>query len=328
MKKLIIATLAILICLPVLAQETQEEVLKNLESKTDSTPTPKNIDEDDSETQDTKNETKISESEQKTDTTTIRFGKKKIVILEKDGSTTVEIPEENEFESFDLSSDNDFTFKRKPRFKGHWAGFEWGFNGFMDANQSINMKDDLRYLELKQGRSWNLNLNILQYSLGFGTDKVGLVTGLGFEFNNYHFRNQITLKVDETGRTVPDSSYFSDPNKNVTKSKLATTHLTAPLLLEFQIPTQSDRHRIFISAGVIGGVRIGTSTKVKYEGASDGKDKVKDDYNLSPFRYGFTARIGYRRLKLFANYYPTPLFEEGKGDEIYPFSLGLILLSF
>lgn len=328
MKKLITATLAILICLPVLAQESQEDVLKSLEAKTDSTTTQKNIEDDDSETQDTKNETKISESEQKNDTTTIRFGKKKIVIVEKDGSTSVEIPEENEFESFDLSSDNDFTFKRKPRFKGHWAGFEWGFNGFMDANQSINMTDDLRYLELKQGRSWNLNLNILQYSLGFGTDKVGLVTGLGFEFNNYHFRNQITLKVDETGRTIPDSSYFSDPNKNVTKSKLATTHLTAPLLLEFQIPTQSDRHRIFISAGVIGGVRIGTSTKVKYEGASDGKDKVKDDYNLSPFRYGFTARIGYRQLKLFANYYPTPLFEEGKGDEIYPFSLGLILLSF
>ncbi|MFP4557242.1 MAG: outer membrane beta-barrel protein [Bacteroidales bacterium] len=327
MKKIITISVAILFCIPVFAQENQEEeVLKKLEANTDSIA--KGDNNMNAESQDQQDEDNMSEQEAKTDTTTIRFGKKKIVIVEKDGSTSVEIPDDEEFKSVDDFTGNDFTFKRKPSFKGHWAGFEWGFNGFMDANQSINMKDDLRYLELKQGRSWNLNLNILQYSLGFGTDKVGLVTGLGFEFNNYHFRNQITLKVDETGITVPDSSYFADPNKNVTKSKLSTTHLTAPLLLEFQIPTQSDRHRIFFSAGVIGGVRIGTSTKVKYEGTSNGKDKVKDDYNLSPFRYGFTARIGYRQLKLFANYYPTPLFEEGKGDEIYPFSLGLILLNF
>jgi hypothetical protein len=261
------------------------------------------------------------------DTTTIRFGKRRIVIIEKDGTTSIEIPEKNDVSTYDSSKDRDFVYKKKAKFKGHWAGFEWGFNGLMDANNSINLKDDLKYLELSQGRSWNFNLNVLQYSLGFGTDKVGLVTGLGFEWNNYHFRNQTSIKVVD-GITVEDDSYFLDPNKIVTKSKLSMSHLTVPLLLEFQIPTSRDRHRIFFSTGLIGGVRLGSHTKVVYEGATKGKDKVRNDYNLSQFRYGVTARVGYRNLKLFANYYPTALFEEGKGPEVYPFSIGLILLSF
>lgn len=260
------------------------------------------------------------------DTTKIRVGKREVIIIEKDGTTSIEIPESGDRHTFDNDMDKDFSYKRKPRFKGHWAGFEWGFNGFMDANQSMNMQDDLKYLELNQGRSWNFNLNFLQYSFGFGTDKVGLVTGLGFEFNNYHFRNSNTIQVVD-GITVNDDSYVTDPNKNVTKSRLSTTYITAPLLLEFQIPT-SYRHRIYFSAGVVGGAKIGSHTKVKYEGVNDGKDKIRNDFNLAPFRYGITSRIGYRGLSLFATYYPVQLFEKGKGDEVYPFSIGLRLINF
>jgi hypothetical protein len=260
------------------------------------------------------------------DTTKIRIGKREVIIIEKDGTTSIEIPESGDKHTFDIDTDKDFTYKRKPKFKGHWAGFEWGFNGFMDADQSINMQDDLKYLELKQGRSWNFNLNFLQYSFGFGTDKVGLVTGLGFEFNNYHFRNGNSIEVVD-GQTVADNSYLTDPGIIVTKSRLSTTYITAPLLLEFQIPT-SYRHRIYFSAGVVGGVKIGSNTKVVYEGVNKGKDKIRDDFNISPFRYGITSRIGYRGLSLFATYYPVQFFEKNKGDEVYPFSIGLRLLNF
>ena len=58
------------------------------------------------------------------------------------------------------------------------------------------------------------------------------------------------------------------------------------------------------------------------------KDKNKQDFNLSTFRYGFTARVGYRGLKLYATYYPVQLFEVDKGPEVYPFSVGLILFNF
>ena len=261
------------------------------------------------------------------DTTTIRFGKRKIVIIEKDGSTTVELPDRGETHRVEWDKDRDFSYKKKPKFKGHWAGFEWGFNGYLTPDHSANMTGDLRYLELRQGKSWNFNLNLFQQSIGFGTDKAGLVTGLGFEWNNYNFRNQSTITVNSEGNTVQNTFYIDNGYK-VTKSRLQTTHLVVPLLFEFQIPVSSDKHRIFFSTGVIGGVRLGSNTKVVYDNVGEKTDKVKDDFNLSSFRYGVTARVGFRGLKFFANYYPTSLFEKGKGDEVYPFSVGLILLSF
>jgi acetyltransferase-like isoleucine patch superfamily enzyme len=324
MKQLLVLFIYLFIGSSVFSQSVMEQTLKDLESNDTTFVVDKKIIQEPNGINWTEKKDTVKSSP--SDTTTIRFGKRKIVVIEKDGSTSIEIPEKHEFYTFDSDDENDFTYKKKPSFKGHWAGFEWGFNGFMDPNYSINMKDDLKYLELRQGRSWNINLNVMQYSIGFGTDKIGLVTGLGFEFNDYHFRNETNIKV-ENGVTVVDNFYI-DNNLNVTKSKLSTTHLTVPLLLEFQIPTGENNHRIFFSTGVIGGVRIGSHTKVEFEGATEGKDKKKDDYNLSAFRYGITARIGYRGLKLFANYYPTPFFEESKGDEIYPFSVGLILLSF
>ncbi len=253
----------------------------------------------------------------KSDTTVIRLGKRNVIVIGKeDGTTTVEIPEKK----------SNSVIKKERKFKGHWAGFEWGFNGYLTPNKSTVMDGNLKFMELKQSRSWNINLNFLQQSIGFGTDKAGLVTGLGLEFNDYHFRNNTNFKV-QNGITVVDSAYILAGYK-VTKSKFSTQQLVVPLLLEFQIPVGSDSKRIFISTGVIGGVRFGSHTKVEYEFNGEKKDKVKDDFNLFSFRYGFTARVGYRGLRLFANYYPTPLFEKGKGPEVYPFSVGLILLSF
>jgi hypothetical protein len=52
------------------------------------------------------------------------------------------------------------------------------------------------------------------------------------------------------------------------------------------------------------------------------KEKVKGDYNLSPLRWGVTARVGYRALGFYANYYFTPLFKENTGPELYPFAVG------
>lgn len=250
------------------------------------------------------------------DTTKIRLGRRSVVIIDKGTTTSVEIPNKEEYRDWDV------TYKEKRKFRGHWSGFEFGVNGFMDKNQSMIMKDDLAYMDLKQARSWNVNINFLQYSLGFGTDKAGLVTGMGIEFNDYHFSSETTLKNDN-GVTKVDSSFV---DFNVSKSKLSTTYFTVPLLLEFQIP--AGHHRLYVSGGIIGGVRLGSHTKVVYNDGGKEKKKNRDDFNLSTFRYGLTARVGYRGLRLFANYYPTSLFEKDKGPELYPFSLGLVLIDF
>ncbi|RPH34285.1 MAG: hypothetical protein EHM93_01620 [Bacteroidales bacterium] len=307
MKNLLLFLFAIGIITSTYAQDPETK-LKALESK-DSTLS-------------MQNDTLKKHNLTKSDSTKIRIGRKSITIFDDDENTFVRFPNRK------YNSKWDIEYRQKRSFRGHWAGVEFGINGYMDKNQSLTMKDDVWYLDLKQARSWNFNVNFMQYSIGFGTNKIGLVTGMGLEFNNYHFSNPISLKVDrDNGMTVVDSTYIKGSFK-VNKTKLATTHLTIPLLLEFQIPTGDHGHRIFISGGVIGELRIGAHTKVVYDDNGKNKDKNREDFNLSTFRYSYTVRIGYQGLKLFANYSPVQLFENNKGPEVYPFSVGLILFNF
>lgn len=257
----------------------------------------------------------------KGDTVVVRLGKKKMVIVDSKDKTVIEIPEKGK------KSDEIIEYKEVKKFKGHWSGFELGINGFMDNNQSMTQTGEIAWMDLKQGRSWNTNINFTQYSIGFGTDKAGLVTGLGLEFNDYHFSNPISLKVVD-GVTVVDSSYIQ-AGYRVEKTKITMLHLTLPLLLEFQLPMGEKRKdRIYISAGVVSGVRLGSHTKVVYDDGSRRKDKNRGDFNIATLRYGLTARMGYKGIRLFANYYPVQLFEKGKGPELYPFAIGLVLVPF
>lgn len=307
--KLLLSILFSVSILSIAYAQDPETKLKALESK------------DSTLTQRTDTLTNNAITKPRSDSSKIRIGRKAITIIDEGDNTTFK------FQNRSRHSDEwDIEYNHKPTFRGHWSGLEFGVNGFVDKNQSLTMKDDMAWLDLKQARSWNINLNVMQYSIGFGTDKIGLVTGMGLEFNNYHFSNPISLKVED-GVTVVDSTYI-DGNFDVQKTKLTTTHLTIPLLLEFQIPTGDHGHRIFVSGGVIGGLRIGAYTKVIFEDGGRKKDKNREDFNLSTFRYGFTARIGYRGLKLFANYYPVALFEKDMGPEVYPFSVGLVLFNF
>ncbi|HYW96957.1 MAG TPA: hypothetical protein VE870_15280 [Bacteroidales bacterium] len=257
--------------------------------------------------------------EESDDTTHIKLGNRGITVIESEDGTKINMDQDEE--------NNQDNGGEKPaghkKFKGHWAGFQVGLNNYVDQDFSMSRSGEDAYMDLNTGRSWNFNINFMEYSLGLGTDKLGLVTGLGMEWSNYHFDNNNNIVKDDEGViTVLDY-----PDVSVNKSKLQTTYLTAPLLLEGQIP--AGKKRIHISAGVIGGLKLGSNTKVVYRAnGNKQKDKTRDDFNLSPLRYGLALRVGYKGLNVYANYYLTPLFETGKGPELYPFAIGLTLLNF
>ena len=255
------------------------------------------------------------------DTVIINVGKKGLKIIDSGDGTSVNLIDLDDF-------DEDEGGKNKSRrsFNGHWKGLEIGMNNYLTSDYSLTLPAESQFMELNTGKSWCVNLNLLQYDIGFGTDKVGLVTGLGLEFNNYRFDGENSIIKDPVTNEIVSLEYGAATY--IDKSKLATSYLTVPILLEFQIPV-SGRKRIHISGGVIGGLKIGSHTKVLYkEDGSKQKDKINDDFNLSPLRYGLTARIGYRALKIFATYNLTPMFETGQGPVLYPVSIGFILADF
>jgi hypothetical protein len=248
------------------------------------------------------------------DTTRLQLGKKGMSIVEAEDGYKIDIME--------MEDDEEEAEEKKPskkKFKPHFAGFEVGLNNFMNPDFTLHTGT---FMNLNTARSWNYNLNFLEYGIGLGTSYAGLVTGMGFEWSNYVFDANNSIEEDANGEIIERITTY----EGINKSKLATTYLTAPLLFEVQIP--AGKKRVHMSAGVIGGLKIGSRTKIKYNDGRKQKEVLKDDFSLSPFRYGATFRIGYRAIELFANYYFSPMFGETGTPELYPFSIGLNLASF
>ncbi len=262
------------------------------------------------------------------DATNIKFKHKIVTIIKDDkGKTTITVKktdDPDDLEELEALEELDTYFyniknKGKKDFKGSWAAIEFGINNYCNNDFSISRDDNDEFMDLNTGKSWNFNLNFAQYSINLINEQFGIVTGLGLEFNNYRFDNDITIqKVN--GIIVEDATTYQ--GSNISKTKLTTTYLTAPILLELHIPIKHDEFNI--SAGVIGGVKIGSHTKVVYkDDGSKVKTKTRDDFNLSPFRYGLTAKLGFENVNLYANYYMTSLFEKNKGPELHPFAVGI-----
>jgi len=244
---------------------------------------------------------------QENDTTKIKIGSNSIIIV-RDG--------DDEIKGVEAKNTS-----QKDKFEGHWAGIELGFNGYLDKDFSSKLSTDNQFLELNTNKSWSLSLNFAQKSIGIYKDKVGLITGLGFEFNNYRFNgNNRLISSSDT------LSYIQDTVYNFKKSKLAVTYINVPLLLEWKIPVNEHTDYVHFAAGIIGGLKISSHTKYIYEKDNDDhKDKDYKDFHLSPFKYSLTARIGYEGLSIFANYALSSLFEKNEGPELYPYTVGFSL---
>ncbi len=212
-------------------------------------------------------------------------------------------------------------------FKGHWAGIEFGMNGFANSDYSNYPASEQNFMRNDLFRSNVLNLNLFQYSLGIQQTRktIGLVTGIGLSLQSYRLDNNTTVVIDGDRKVHPLVQYF-DPNQ---KSKLSSVYLEVPLLLEFQVPIRNYANRLYFSVGVTGFKRLETHTKVKYR--NNGKrEKLKSpgDYSIQNYKVAGTFRIGYRRVNLFASYDLVPLFQDLRGPVVYPFSFGIRLISF
>jgi hypothetical protein len=213
--------------------------------------------------------------------------------------------------------------KKKARFNGHWAGFNLGINGYMTPDNELDMPQDYAFLDLRYEKSINVQLNLFEQNFNLIGNKLGLVTGLGFEWYNYRFDNQVKLD-----HTTDEIAVVENPGKEYSKSKLNVRYLNIPLILELQSNPKSNVNSFHIGAGVIGGVRVGSHTKNVYETNKTQKEKVRDDFHLNPFKADATVRIGWGKLNLYGNYSLLTLFRDNRGPELYPFSAGITLLSF
>jgi hypothetical protein len=250
------------------------------------------------------------------DTTRIMLGGTQVILINSnDKSTTVDLDDDDEaMTPRELSQELTF-----------WAGIDLGVNTLFNANGVNAAPDDAPWLDTEEIRSLSWSFNFYEEKIRLVKNYVGILTGAALTYNSYGIKSnsRIQHNADSTfASEVPDSLY------RFSKNKLRATYLRVPLMLEFN--TSEDPDRTFhIAVGAIGGLRIGSITKQFYEiDGQEYRDRVKSDFNLSSFTLDAAVRVGYRNFTLWANYGLTPLFEDGKGPEVYPLSVGLSLAMF
>lgn len=200
----------------------------------------------------------------------------------------------------------------------YWSGFEFGPAILFNKNGGTTISSP--FLKLDPAQSFAYNFNLFEKRIPFGTDHVGLVTGLGFTQARYGFKNSYNLVA-----TADTTWGVLDSTRSYNKNQLRATYLNVPLLLQFNTSKSEDKN-FHIAVGVIGGVRINSKTIQKFDViGKEARNKEKGIYNLNPFQASATARIGYNDIGIFANYNLLPLFEKGAAEEVYPLTMGLSL---
>lgn len=247
-----------------------------------------------------------------------------------------------------LVINDSISIKHKPKKRrNHWAGVDLGINGFANNQGSFNLNHDIslaqtspkkvtQFMELDYAKSWVFSLNFYEHFFKIYQHRFGLVTGLGLEYNNYELKHNVRLienggsYVSNTINTYNENYTWGvvDTNTNYSKNRFKTFYINAPLM--FEINTGDHKNKSFhLSAGAIFGYKFTTRMKYLYKINGDEQTTVDDsDFNTNPFKVSLTARVGVGWLNLFATYAVTPLFESGRGPELYPFSVGVTLLGF
>jgi hypothetical protein len=228
--------------------------------------------------------------------------------------------------------------------RSHWAGVDIAINGFVNSKSSTDLSNDAfttpedvtQFMELEYAKSWAFSINFAEWYIPIQKHHFGLVTGLGTEWNNYELKHNIKLNPKGGSFVNGNVNEFNedytwgevDTVLDYSKNRFKTWFINAPLLLVLN--TGNHKNKSFhLSAGAIFGFNLQTKMKYKYRLSGDEKkEKDKQSFNTNPFRVSATVRGGVGWFNVFATYSLTPLFESGRGPELYPFTVGVTLLGF
>jgi hypothetical protein len=244
-------------------------------------------------------------------------GQRKIIIDER---VIIENDEDFAKENWDTDNHSDHC-ETSGDGNAIWAGFGVNANGFMNANKQLATASELGFLALDPAKSIGFQLNFAEKRFPIIKDYLGVVTGLGFNWNRY------SIKGDYDFSVVNDTLIANATGVNYAKNVLSSTYLQSPLLL--QISTSKNANQAWnISAGVVGGIRVDARQMQKWE--ADGKknkDKTKDDFQFNPFQASLMATVGYGDWSLYMTYGLSDIFNEGSAPKVRGVNAG-ILLSF
>lgn len=168
-------------------------------------------------------------------------------------------------------------------------------------------------LDLRNGKSVDVNLWIFMQRLNLIKNVVNLKYGLGVELNNYRYKSPVKYETSPTHIILDQSTSYK-------KNKLAADYITVPLMLNFNLTP--DRKRGFgFSAGVSAGYLYSSRQKTITD--ANGKHKEHDDFDLRKWKLSYIAELQLGPVKLYGSLASQSMFEKGLDQTPYNFGLRL-----
>jgi hypothetical protein len=218
--------------------------------------------------------------------------------------------------SFAGPEDSTATTKKKPKPLAKERVFlAYDFNFLVNSGSGI---------EVSPFRSGGVT-TALFWDRPFGRSPISLAIGVGFSSFNIHSRSAIGTDA------IGSNFFFKLPDSvSISRNKISLNYLELPLELRFRTRPNTKNQSFKIALGFKAGYLIQSHTKYKGDDLAtpiDDKIKVKtfNIDNMSPWRYGVTARIGYGMFNLYGFYSLQGLFNEPKVSKGQPNPQGLTI---
>jgi Outer membrane protein beta-barrel domain len=221
-----------------------------------------------------------------------------------DNGTSVEIRKRKEYKKSNVST--------------NWLILDLGFSNVNDqtnyaspATQAFFPTGEKDQLDLRNGRSINVNVWFFMQRVNLIKHVVNLKYGLGVEMNNYSFEKSVRYNTEPT-------TNISIDNIKYRKNKLAADYLTMPVMLDFNFAPKRKRGFGF-SAGVSAGYLYASRQKMKSE--ENGKEKIRSNFNLEPWKLSAIGEVNLGVMRLYGSYALNNLHKNGL--EQTPYNLGI-----
>jgi hypothetical protein len=246
-----------------------------------------------------------------------------IIIKKSDGDGHDTIRNRNR--TITISNNRNNVKRTNSNLRTNWWIVDLGFSNFNDKTNyaaaqasgfvAPGVGED--QLELRTGKSVNVNIWFFMQRLNMVKNVVNLKYGLGLELNNYRFDDERVYFQENPTRIVLNEDY-----KGAKKNKLAADYVTVPVMLNLNF-TPGRKNGFLVSGGVSAGYLYSSRQKFK---VGDNKDKNHDDFDLRKWKLAYIGELGLGPVRLYGSYAMKSMWE--KGLDQTPYNVGIRISSF
>ena len=246
-----------------------------------------------------------------------------IIIKKSDGDGHDTIRNRNR--TITISNNRNNVKRTNSNLRTNWWIVDLGFSNFNDKTNyaaaqasgfvAPGVGED--QLELRTGKSVNVNIWFFMQRLNMVKHVVNLKYGLGLELNNYRFDDERVFFQENPTRILLNEDY-----KGAKKNKLAADYVTVPVMLNLNF-TPGRKNGFLVSGGVSAGYLYSSRQKFK---VGDNKDKNHDDFDLRKWKLAYIGELGLGPVRLYGSYAMKSMWE--KGLDQTPYNVGIRISSF